>query len=502
MSFDIFISYSHRDNKPTTRDEPGWVDIFELALDNFLTVFLGREAEIWRDKGYMTGNATLDSILYENLEKSAILIPILSPNYINSQWCPKELSAFYEKKGLAQIFPIVKSPIPGPPAELKDNFLKYEFYIRDSSTPTIREIDPAFGDVYRNKLNLIVSDLAREIAGHIASLATSAASVRPGPSAPLPPPVERPATVSDSRPVIYMAEPSPDLWDQYNDIKRDLEQRGCRFLPLNIDPFQKPNLAEDYKQLVRTDIGKCGVAVHLISGKNNFYPAESPQSYLHLQTEVAAERDADQAFKRLIWFPRDIASDDPKHQKFIEDIRLSASAKVEFLQNSLEDFKTYLQDALKPPPPLRQINPDDPPWVYVLYDQCDMESAGSVEDLLKQNGCQLFSSKEYIDEAGIDANEIHKDYLSKCDSVLIYWRMAKYYWVNNSIFDLQKSKAFRNHDYKTNAVVCDGNLEEEEKLEFRPRPHLLKVAKNGPVPDPLKSKGYSEMPDFLTSLEA
>jgi hypothetical protein len=499
MSFDIFISYSHRDNKTTHPDELGWVDSFQLALDKFLTEFLGREAEIWRDLNRMPGNSRLDSAIHENLEKATILLPILSPNFMGSIWCPQELDYFLKRNSATHIFPIVKSPIPTPPDQIRDNFLKYKFYIEDKNSPSVREIDPSFGDEYRSKLNLIVSDLAREVAEFIKS-------VQPQTGSTLPASPAQTITVKDDRPVIYLAEPSPDLWDQYNDIKRDLEQRGCNFLPLEIDPFRKPKVADDYKQQVREDVKNCGLAVHLISGENNFFPAQCQQSYLHLQTEVAAERDSDPNFKRLIWFPRDTHGDDIEHQKFIEHIRNTASGKVEFLQNSLEDFKTFIQDALKPePPPPTPPQPEDPPWVYVLYDQCDLESAGEVENLLQDKGCELFSSKNYIKpmldgDTEINANELHKDWLSKCDAVLIYWRSAKYYWINNSIFDVQKSKAYRNHSFKANAVVCDGDLENEEKLDFRPRPNLLKVSTQ-PLTTPLKSSGYSELPDFLTRLE-
>ena len=90
---DIFISYSHKDNKPIAQEE-GWVEQFHNALKTRLEQVLGDPAVVWRDKK-LQGNDKFDATIVEQLSKTAALVSILSPSYINSEWCIKELQEFF-----------------------------------------------------------------------------------------------------------------------------------------------------------------------------------------------------------------------------------------------------------------------------------------------------------------------------------------------------------------------------------------------------------------------
>jgi hypothetical protein len=420
---------------------------------------------------------------------------------------------------------------------LSDNFLKYEFVKRDKFGEIAHHLDPSFGSAFESEFYLKVSDMSREIAKFITNYVETDTEAAPGqaPSAAqpkvLPEETEEQDDAQEAQPLIYLAEPSPDLWDQYNEIKRDLEQREIKFLPANLNPLtRKLRFREDYKKQVLEDVKKCRLAVHLIGKENNFYPAEGKPSYLHLQTgvvnEYAGDPESNPDFKRLIWFPKDAQSDDEEHHTFIEEIRAKASGKIEFLQNSLEDFKSNIQDGLKPPPaPPPEPPPEDPPWVYVVYHKGDLDMAYDVEDYLQNQGYAIFPARDYLaldtdgsaEKLEINkkiADDTHKDYLLKCDGVLIYWNSAPTSWVRNSIFELQGIKPDRNRNFRANAVFCDGDIEAADKVRFRPPlPNLFKVIypplnntlKQKVVYPPLnsafKKNGYSEFPDFLSRLE-
>jgi hypothetical protein len=309
-------------------------------------------------------------------------------------------------------------------------------------------------------------------------------------------PAPRPAQVDG--PCIYLAEPSPDLWDQYEDIRRDLVQRGNAFIPTELNgQAPKPQSADLYRQSVRDEVAKCRLAVNLIGKSSNGYPRLSELSYQQLQMEVAAERDVHPDYKRLIWLPKDIQIDDPEQQKFIDDIRNSASARVEFIQNSLEEFKSCIQDSLKPPPPPPVLPPpDEPPWVYVLYDKSDLEPSREVENMLYDQNCAVLPTRAYLEPAlngdtSVDVNDQHKTWLNTCDAVLIYWNSAPTPWVLNKILELQRIKAERKgRGFRARAVFCDGDVPAEQKTRFLP-----------PIGSLLKMKGYSELPAFLSQLE-
>src|SRR4051812_4674636 len=90
FTHDVFISYRHLDNKA------GWVDDFTRRLRDELGYRLGREPDIWRDPT-IRGVDYFADVIMEHLEKSKILISILSPGYVDpgSPWCMRELSEFY-----------------------------------------------------------------------------------------------------------------------------------------------------------------------------------------------------------------------------------------------------------------------------------------------------------------------------------------------------------------------------------------------------------------------
>jgi len=522
MPYDIFISYSHKDNIAEQEDD-GWVDVFHKGLYKFLTGNLGRTARIWRDGTKMIGNYRLHQAVYDNLDQTLILIPILSPNFLNSEWCPKELNYFFEKNNQPEamgtrIFPVVKRPIEATPPEIGDNLLN-EFFIRDDFGEKWREIDPAFGDEYKNKFFLKIGDLARDIAAFIQQIEddskeTIAITIETRVNNSDDPPDAAPELsaqagieATEEIPIIYLAEPSPDLVEQYNDIRRDLEQRRdlgqlkFNFLPTDLTPnLRKPPRADLYIQKIREDIQKARLTVHLIGREYDGFPQRSDKSYLQIQTEVAAERDGGEHFDRLVWIPRNIKiNDDEAHQAFLDEIRRTGVSGDGLMQDSFEEFKSRIIEILENKPKLEPVvQPGDTPWVYVLCDKSDFDSVRSLEDALQENNCALLSSRDYLEPAlngaqDINVIETHNEYLTMCDAVLIYWHNARLPWVRKNVFDLQGSKAIRKgRSFRAQGVLCDGNLQDRDKAGFRSPPpkNLFKV------------EGLSNLPQFFSQLKS
>ena len=90
---DVFISYSHIDNQPFGDPGGGWVDIFHEQLQNFVNVHVGRRTKVWRDKR-LTGGEVFSDEIEQQLQSSAILVSVISPGYMQSEWCNRELVAF------------------------------------------------------------------------------------------------------------------------------------------------------------------------------------------------------------------------------------------------------------------------------------------------------------------------------------------------------------------------------------------------------------------------
>lgn len=87
---DVFISYAHVDKF--------WVDDFVLALEQKVNQYTGRadNQRIWKDNR-IEGNKPFDSEIMSSLQSARCLVVCLSPGYLESKWCLRELQAFLDK---------------------------------------------------------------------------------------------------------------------------------------------------------------------------------------------------------------------------------------------------------------------------------------------------------------------------------------------------------------------------------------------------------------------
>lgn len=93
---DIFISYCHYDNA-APKNEQGWVDRFHEELECSLVRRFGhKKPSIWRDKE-LHGSTIFDKKIQEKIRQSALFVALVSSNYLNSEYCLKELEWFHNE---------------------------------------------------------------------------------------------------------------------------------------------------------------------------------------------------------------------------------------------------------------------------------------------------------------------------------------------------------------------------------------------------------------------
>src|SRR6266566_4896090 len=89
----LFISYAHIDNEPFSPGQDGWVSRLHASLDAMLSMRLGYKARIWRDLKLKGDDVFADEITGQ-FSNAAVLISVISPRYLKSDWCKKELREF------------------------------------------------------------------------------------------------------------------------------------------------------------------------------------------------------------------------------------------------------------------------------------------------------------------------------------------------------------------------------------------------------------------------
>src|SRR5262245_12825248 len=92
---DLFVSYGPLDNAPEGADEERWIGRFHRDLERRINQYLGTEIRIWRDN-YLQGNQAFPEEIETNLASAAAWVPILSPRFLSSDWCRRELRTFLD----------------------------------------------------------------------------------------------------------------------------------------------------------------------------------------------------------------------------------------------------------------------------------------------------------------------------------------------------------------------------------------------------------------------
>jgi len=397
---------------------------------------MGEEVRIWRDRK-LQGNDVFEETLTGRIANVALLVSVLSPRYLKSEWCIREIDEFCKRAALSgglqvgdrlRVFKVLKTHVPleeHPP--VTRGLLGYEFYEYDSDRGRAREfrpeVVPAPDIRYWEKLD----DLAYDIKLLIESLKSSAASPGPG---------ERAAPDGKT---VYLAETTSDLRDERERVKRELQQHGHTILPDRALPLEGDALIDT----VREFLGRSDLSVHLMGARYGVIPEGESRSVVHLQSDLAAERGG---LRQIIWIPPGLQSpEDQAQQRLLDSFRLESNARgpVDVLQTRLEELKTFIQDNLnarsKPDPAAPGEGRGRS--VYLICDRQDIEATQPVADHLFALGMNVILPLMTDPAAASDealALQDHKDNLLECDAVLIYYGRASEIWLRMKQREMQK----------------------------------------------------------------
>lgn len=429
---DLLISYSHIDNQSLLEGQPGWVSTFHRILEIRVAQLLGEKPRIWRDPKLQGNDHFSDKILQEQIPDVAALLTVLSPRYIQSEWCTRELEEFCRASarsggvriaGKARIFKVIKTPIPRErhPEPLQP-LLGYEFYVIDSQTGRPRELSHFFGPEAERQFLTRLDDLAWDICQLLQLLKTNGGAA--------------PALPAAFRSTIYLAETSFDLREEREAVRRDLLRNGYEVLP----DRPLPLVAADLGPFVRDQLARCSLSIHLIGRGYGVVPDGAARSIVAVQHDAAASQHG---LPRLLWLSPDSEAEDERQQSFIEHLRTSPGvhAQAELLEIPFEDLKSRIHLKLAPPEPGKERTAVPAAGrivrIYLICDRADLEAARPVEDFLFDQGFEVLPT--LFDEDEAQARLDHEESLCTCDAVLLFQGQASEMWLRRKLRDVQKS---------------------------------------------------------------
>jgi hypothetical protein len=439
---DVFISYARFDDDKFGMERRGWVTQLHEDLKQRVRNHLGSDVRLWRDCEIRNNDDFTNKIL-NRLVRTATFLSVLSPSFLQRDWCKRELEAFVGHaqtemgilvdKERSRIFKVEKMPVErGVLPPIMQSTKTYRFYQPDPAEPvrTI-ELRPLLGDEHLRAYFEQLNDLAKDIADLLRDMGG------------------KPNTGRD-RPIVYIAETTFDLDDKAAELRRDLKDRGYIVLPDGDLPYR----AYAYKQRVQESLKRAVLSVHLIGATYGVVPEGETKSNVWLQHDLAMERGADPTFLRLIWLPRDVSASDQRQRDFITYLHddVSAVKGADLLNGNIEELKTVIRDRLlkfqkqgeKPQfhPPAGGGTParsaDEPQRVYIMCDLVDLKSA-SLSALRKHLLAQgIEPMLPGLDESESEAMQSHRENLSLCDGCVIFYGQGSSAWFDAKLRDLRK----------------------------------------------------------------
>lgn len=419
----LFISYAHLDNTPPDEQQQGWVSKFHASLAAYVSQWLGREAKIWFDPK-LTGNDVFGDEIVKQFPKTALLVSVVSPRYVQSAWCTKEANEFNETaettggvrvENKSRIFKVVLLPPDSydPLPQIMKDSLGYEFYVIRQDEHMPRRLDSRFGKDFDEKYNLKVDTLAYDIAQLLKKMiqeGDSSASASPAAAA-----------AQGPKPAVYLAECTYDCRDAREALASELKLHGYQVLPDKTLPADK----DAYLLEVQKLLARCRLSVHLVGSQYGGGPNGQPDNFVILQNEAAIARCAQARLERVIWLPSS-QSDSAPQQQFIESLRKDPrqQAGADLIEDDIEKLKGAVHAALRK---IEAANEEDASKLRVYVAECSFDRRADRDALiqaLQQHGYEVLPTCMLPVEEEKYGTEVQK-LLAKCQ-VAVHLVGAKY----------------------------------------------------------------------------
>ena len=511
MSFecDAFISYSHIDNVGRADGTDGWITNLHFALKRKLGELLGEKPNLYFDSR-LDGNEVFEITLIDTLKKVAVLVAVVSPRYLRSDWTRREFEEFCKAAEVqggvlihdkARVFKVLKTPVPrDEQMPLLSKLLGYEFFWIDPKTGTPHELDQVYGPSAAADYQMKVDDLAYDISTLLGILKKEFAAGSA---------VAATSAVAKAEKV-YLAETTADLKEDRDAIRRDLQQHGYTVLPACALPL----VADELKTEVVADLAQCRMSIHPIGGAYGLEPKGSDKSLIEIQNDLAIERDKQGGFVRLLWIPPGKKFEDERQAALVEQLRTNPRLQsgADLLETHLEDLRTVIYDRLKKSAPVAAVagvagtavvmttvvreapkpqetvttvattttapvtasagatvskasSSGDLGQIYLMHDERDAVGVKPFADYLFDQGFEVLRPTFHGDEA--EVREAHEENLRVCNGALIFYGVTNEAWVRRKLREIQKSVGYGRTDPLPATSIVSMPPVTEEKQQFR-----------------------------------
>ncbi|HEY0430316.1 MAG TPA: TIR domain-containing protein [Pyrinomonadaceae bacterium] len=471
---DLFISYAHIDNKPLTPEQQGWITRFHASLEALLSMRMGGKARIWRDDK-LQGNDVFANEIVDQFAQTAVLVSVLTPRYLNSEWCNKEVAEFCkraeENGGLvvnnkARIFKVLKAPVDTQDTlpQVMRAILGYEFFTFEDGTPL--ELDSAYGEKFAQDYNRKVGKLAWDVSQLLKTLASDNCGNGHDEKA-------------TAKPTVYLAECSYDRKQTREILEGELRRHGNTVLPEQGLPREE----DAYVAAVDSLLKHCQLSIHLVGQAYGGVPdGPSQKSVVVLQNELAAKRSKSDGLKRVIWVPEGTQSPQVQQQAFIDLLHQDAEAQLgaDLITADVEGLKTSIHAILtkleKPEPQLPEHQAaaaEQKKLIYLICNEKDRKATVPLRKFCRGLGFEVAIPAFEGDAAAV--REAHQQAMSNCEAVILFYGTGDEAWKRTIDNELKKMAGYRGGKslLASYTFLADPKSTDKEDLIDMEEPNLI-----------------------------
>lgn len=498
LNQEILICFCEEDNQPIEGGLKGWVSNFYKFLSTLLSQISRTEFEV-----KMVSESNFKDF---DLNHANSIVVISSPELSKKSEFVSKINEVAKDarsqgalviEGISRVFKVHKAPYLDDHSfpELED-LISYDYYMVDPITGEPQEFRRFFGNDAERSYWMKLVDMAYDI-NHILEVSKSGVIAKP---------VEQ---VSREK-TVYLASTGVDMVIQRDIIKRELIRHGYKVLPQSTLPKEVNQL----ENMVKEDLHKCRLSIHLIGEDYGYKPKGSELSVVDIQNRIASNHTYEMAdynktseeilpFSRLIWVSPDLNNVTERQKIFIEDLKSDAAAldEAEVLQITLQELKTIIREELvtggRFKKEYREIagyqvqDGEQSKIIYLIQDKKDISKARPLRDYLEKSGFKVVYPSYEGDL--VDIRYIHQENLRRCDASIIYFGEAKEAWIKTKLQDLLKAPGFgREKKLHAKAVYFDG--QKDVDLAHYQKNNAMVLGMNG---------GFKpeHLAPFLTKLE-
>ena len=252
---------------------------------------------------------------------------------------------------------------------------------------------------------------------------------------------EREPQQVETRPTVFLADATDDLYDVWEELKRYLVRADIRVLPATY--YSPEPLA--FQQAVRADLAQSDLFVQLLSTFPGRRTPELPQGYIRRQYELACE-----AGKPIIqWRSPDVDLShiqDAAHREFLLGETILAVG--------IEELKAAILRWLTPPTPamspLQNLDVLGSRLVFVDADINDTSLRDEICRVLEDLGVGYFIPLQ--SEKPSENREAFEQFVLHCDALMIVYGAVSPTWVSGQVLSVRKIASKREEPLRALAI--------------------------------------------------